>query len=428
MKRTVYSLTLIVALGGAVLTLSLLSQRSLSGKNRPGRQILYYVDPMHPSYKSYKPGIAPDCNMRLEPVYAEENKPAPPAHAHSAASSMVATLSPEQQQRIGIQVSAVEKTAATHTIRLFGRVAPDETRIYKLIAGMDGVVRQVAPVTTGSQVTAGQLLATLSAPELRAPLQGYVVSLDVIDRQREGGAQAPAQIQAAKESSQQALDRLLNLGLSQIQLEEIMRTREVPTDLKVYAPVAGIVLARNVSVGQRFDKNTEWFRIADLRRVWVTADVFENDARYIEPGRSAHVTLPGGSAAATARVSEVLPEFDAASRTLKVRFELENSSYAFRPDMFVDVQLPVALPASIAVPVEAVLDSGLRKTVFVDRGNGRFESREVQTGWRSDGRVQIVAGLQAGERIVTSANFLLDSETRMQGTGAVKSELNGSSR
>jgi RND family efflux transporter MFP subunit len=413
MKRTVYTLALVFALAGAALSLSLLSQRSLAGKSRPSRRILYYVDPMHPSYKSDKPGIAPDCNMRLEPVYADER-----AAGHGTAA---ATLSAEQQQRIGIQVSAVERQTATHTIRLFGRVAPDETRIYKLLAGMDGVVREISPVTTGSRVSAGQWLATFSAPELRAPIQGYIVSLDVIDRQKEGGAQAPAQIQAAKESSQQALDRLLNLGLSKIQLEEIMRTRAVPTDLKVYAPADGIVLARNVAIGQRFDKNTEWFRIADLKRVWVTADVFENDAAYIKPGRTASVALPGGGAAATARVSEVLPEFDAGSRTLKVRLELDNSSYSFRPDMFVDVRLPVALPPAIAIPVEAVIDSGLRQTVFVDCGGGRFESREVRTGWRFDGRVQIVAGLEEGERIVTSANFLLDSETRMQGT-------NGSSR
>jgi RND family efflux transporter MFP subunit len=409
----------VLAVTGAVLGVCLLSQRSLSGKNHSSRHILYYVDPMHPSFKSDRPGIAPDCNMRLEPVYAEEKKAAP---EHSAAAPMVATLSAEQQQRIGIQISEVEMKPASRTIRLFGRVVPDETRIYKLVSGMDGVVREISGVTTGSRVSAGQWLATFSAPELRAPLQGYIVSLDVIDRQKQGGATSPAQMQAAREAAQQALDRLLNLGISQLQLDEVMRSRAVPTDLKIYAPSAGIVLARNVSAGQRFDKNTEWFRVADLDRVWVTADVFENDAAYLKPGRTATVSLPGANAAATARVSEVLPEFDTGSRTLKVRLELDNRSYALRPDMFVDVRLPVALPPAISVPAEAVLDSGMRKTAFVDLGGGQFESREVKTGWRFDGRVQITAGLQAGERVVTSANFFLDSETRLQGMDAAKSE------
>jgi membrane fusion protein, copper/silver efflux system len=123
-----------------------------------------------------------------------------------------------------------------------------------------------------------------------------------------------------------------------------------------------------------------------------------------------------------ARVSGILPQFDPASRTFKVRLEMDNPGLALRPDMFVDVALGIVLPASVAVPVDAVLDSGLKKTVFVDRGAGNFEPRQVETGWRFDGRVQIVRGLDSGERIVTSANFFLDSETRMQ-QAATKPEM-----
>ena len=409
MKRLIYSLALVSAVAVVFLAVMFLSQRSVSGKSSRSGKILYYIDPMHPAYKSAKPGIAPDCGMRLEPVYAPEN-----LGPRNVADSPAVTIDPDMQRSIGMEVMVAEKRAATHTLRVLGRVAADETRVYKLIAGMDGVVREISGVTTGSQVTKGQLLATFSAPELRAPIQGYIVSLDVIDRQKEGGAQAPAQLQAANESMRQALDRLLNLGLSTVQLEEVMRTRELPTDLKVYAPAAGFVVARNVSNGQRFDKGTEWFRIADLRHIWITADVFERESAYLRPGQPVKVERPGGGAEAAAKVSEILPQFDGGSRTLKVRLEVENPDYAFRPDMFVDVRVPVALPPSIALPADAVLDSGLHKSVFVDLGEGRFESRQVETGWRFDDQVQIRSGLHEGEHVVTSANFLLDSETRMR--------------
>jgi multidrug efflux pump subunit AcrA (membrane-fusion protein) len=158
--------------------------------------------------------------------------------------------------------------------------------------------------------------------------------------------------------------------------------------------------------------------------VWILADVFEKDAQYIRPGQMARVTLAAGggamSAPMSARVSDILPQFDPNSRTFKVRLEMDNPGFALRPDMFVGVALAISLPSSVAVPADAVLDSGLKKTVFVDRGEGNFEPRQVETGWRFDDRVQIVRGLDPGERIVTSANFFLDSETRMQQAAAAK--------
>jgi RND family efflux transporter MFP subunit len=374
---------------------------------------------MHPAYKSDKPGTAPDCGMQLEPVYAGDRMAAPEGKSNeSSRPTGTVSISAEKQQRIGVKVSPVEKTSGTHWLRLFARVAPDETKIYKMVAGMDGVMRQISGVTTGSLVAKDQWLGTFSAPELRAPIQGYLITLGVIDSQKDGGAQAAPQIRAAEDGSRQALDRVLNMGISNVQMAEVKRTREVPTDLVMTAPAAGIVLARNLSAGQRFEKGMEWYRIADLSRVWILADMFEQDARYIKPGQTARVTLASGGAAMNARVSDILPQFDPNSRTFKVRLEMDNPGLALRPDMFVDVALAIALPTSVAVPAEAVLDSGTRKTVFVDRGEGNFEPRQVETGWRFDNRVQIVSGLEAGERIVTSANFFLDSETRMQQAAA----------
>jgi RND family efflux transporter MFP subunit len=169
-----------------------------------------------------------------------------------------------------------------------------------------------------------------------------------------------------------------------------------------------------VSQGQRFDKGTELYRIGDLSRVWIQTDTFENEAQYLQPGKIVTVSISNLKKTFSAKVSNALPQFDPATRTLKVRLEAENPGYVLKPDMFVDVELPVTLPPSITVPADAALDSGIKKTVFVDRGNGYFEPREVETGWRLGGRIEITKGLKPGEKIVVSGNFLIDSESKLE--------------
>jgi RND family efflux transporter MFP subunit len=207
---------------------------------------------------------------------------------------------------------------------------------------------------------------------------------------------------------------LLNIGFSEEQIEELARTGQYRTQVEIRSPVTGFVLARSVSLRQRSEKGAELFRIADLTRVWILADVFERDAPFVGPGTEARVTIPHQGGTIEARVTDVLPQFDTATRTLKVRLEVENPDFALIPDRFVDVEFLIDHPPAITVPVDAVLDSGLKKTVFVDMGNGYFEPRSVNTGWRHGGRIEIVEGIMPGESIVVSGNFLVDSESRMK--------------
>jgi RND family efflux transporter MFP subunit len=209
-------------------------------------------------------------------------------------------------------------------------------------------------------------------------------------------------------------DSLRNIGMSDVQIEEIAETRAYAESIQIRSPANGFVTVRNVSTGLRFDKGTELYRIADLSRVWILADLFENEASYFKPGRTVKVTLREQKKTFTAKVSAVLPQFDPATRTLKLRLEVENPGYTLRPDMFVDVSIPVTFPPAVIVPADAVLDAGIKKTVFVDRGNGIFEPRLVETGWRFGNRVEIKSGLKPGERIVVSGNFLIDSESKME--------------
>jgi Cu(I)/Ag(I) efflux system membrane fusion protein len=378
------------------------------------RPVLYYVDPMHPAYKSDRPGTAPDCGMALQPVYKDATgaAAAPPSVPGAVA------IDRDRQQLIGVRVSPVAATAAEETLRVYGRVAADDNRIYRVDVGIDGLVRDLSTVTTGSQVRKDEWLATFSAPELRQPIQGYLVAVELFERaKKEGDAHGGSEVAAA--GLQQNVDRLLSFGMSSVQLDEIARTRQVPQAIRITAPADGFVLARNLSRGQKFNRGDELYRIADLRRVWVVADVAGADAAYLTEGSAAEITLPGRGTALRARISRDLrPQFNPDTQSVQLRLEVDNNGFVLRPDMFVNVDLRVALPSAIAVPVDAVIDEGLKKIVFVERAAGLFEPRQVETGWVFGGRVEIVKGLAAGDLVVVDGTFLLDAETRLRAARA----------
>jgi YHS domain-containing protein len=206
--------------------------------------------------------------------------------------------------------------------------------------------------------------------------------------------------------------------MTETQLKELARSRKLTRDIELRSPVSGYVLERNVYPEQRLERGEELYKIADLSRVWVMADLFERDAPYVRAGSPVQLSVPYQDARFDTRVGAVLPQFDARTRTMKVRLEIANPDLVLRPDMFVDVTLPLDRVPTLTIPADAVVDSGVRKVVFVDLGNGYFEPRRVEAGWRADNRVQIVKGLMAGERIVVSGNFLLDSESRMRAVAA----------
>jgi multidrug efflux pump subunit AcrA (membrane-fusion protein)/YHS domain-containing protein len=356
--------------------------------------------------------------MRLEPVYTDGDSSLQPAGGGPSLPPGAVTVSPDRQQLIGIRIEEAQRRSGEHEMRLAGKVAVDENRTFTVNAAVDGWVREVFPISTGSMVSQDQSLATFYSKEFLPAQQNFFYALNSLDRVQKSEFGGPEQISLTNVQVWSNEDTLEGLGMGQTQIKELARTRKYSRNIVIRAPAAGFVLARNVSTGQRFQRGQELYRIADLRRVWILADVFGGEARYIRPGQRARVSLAGGDNVFRAMVSEVLPRFDPDTRTLKVRLELDNPSYALRPDMFVDVVFPVELPPAVTVPVDAVIDSGLRKTVYLDRGNGYFEPRVVETGWRLGDRVQITKGLEPGEHVVISGNFLIDSESRMRLTPA----------
>jgi Cu(I)/Ag(I) efflux system membrane fusion protein len=333
-------------------------------------------------------------------------------------------ITPDRQQVIGVRIGPVEKRSVSHPLRLLGRVAADETRIYRIKAFVDGWIREALPNSVGSLVKKNEVLASFYSPEFLGAEQAYIYALGTVDRSQLGkglalGKQELAIPQYATNllNLQRWIDTLRGLGMGDRQIEEMGLTGQMTQDVQIVSPAHGFVTSRNVSPGERFLKGDTLFEVVDLSRVWVLADAFEHEIQHIRTGAKAVVSSPYQNKSYSAKVSEVLPIFDASTRTLKVRLEMENPEFDLRQDMFVDVEIPITLPPAIIVPVGAVLHSGSRKTVFVDRGNGFFERREVETGWRMGEHIEILHGLMPGERIVISGNFFVDSESRLQLAG-----------
>ncbi len=381
------------------------------------RRILYYSDPMHPAYRSEKPGIAPDCGMQLEPVYADSAS-MEPENIQSYKPGTV-RIGADQQRQIGVKVVEVEKAAAALPIRVAGRVVADEMRVFRVVAPTDGLIQELKQVTTGSLVKKGETLAVFSNVEFLAAERAYMFALNSADKYQTSGQESAAQIEQSKTNVQQSRLTLRKLGMSEAQIEEVAKTRQSTENIRLTAPATGFVVARNIADGLKFDRGMEFFRIADLSHVWVVADFYENEARFL--ARLERATVRYQDRSISAHLSATLPQFDPVSRVMRVRLEVDNADLSLRPDMFVSVDFQVNVPAAITVPIDAVINSGLRKTVFVDRGNGVFEPRTILTGAVLGNRVVATDGLMPGERVAASGTFLLDSESRLQSAAATNS-------
>jgi RND family efflux transporter MFP subunit len=217
-------------------------------------------------------------------------------------------------------------------------------------------------------------------------------------------------------------DRLRNLGVSEVQIKRMADSHQLPETFDIVSPVDGFILGRNITPGQHFDRSAEFYRIADLSQVWIVADIFGSEVQDFRPGTLARITALDQRRTFLARVSNVLPQVDPATRTLKLRLEAENPGFALRPDMYVNVELPMRASSGLAVPLDALIDSGREQRVFVESQRGVFEPRQVQAGRRFGDRVEILRGLAEGERVVSSGTFLVDSESRLRSTAHTASK------
>ena len=403
---------LALAIGiGAIAVLSFLAGRFYDGAAPVTHASAHvrYRDPMHPAYTSDKPGVAPDCGMKL----VAYDPDAPDGHSPASSGAPEVRVAAGALQALNVRLVEAAISAGVRRFRTVGKVTPDDALVYRVSTGSEGWIRSVAPFSVGSMVLRDQLLATFYSRDFIAAQQAYFYALASLDRETKAGGNAQ-QLALAQTQVQQTRETLEALGMGAHQLEEIAGPRQEAKAIELRSPATGVILARDAVVDQRFGKYMELYRIADLSRIWVIASLYESDARYIRSGQAARLSVPAAGRTLAARTVEVLPPEDGTGRVLNLRLAAENPDAALRPGMLVDVDLEVDLPASLMVPDDAVVDTGRARMVFVSRGEGAFEPRPVETGWRFDGKVQITSGLKAGERVALGANFLLDSDTRLR--------------
>jgi RND family efflux transporter MFP subunit len=390
------------------------------------RRALYYVDPMHPAYTSDRPGIAPDCGMTLEPVYARDAGIATSGVAAAPAGAI--RIPPERQQLIGVRFATVEPGGTSRSIRAVGKVTFDETRVAHVHTRIEGWIEKVFVDFTGDIVKAGQPLLTIYSPEMLASQQELLLAMRARDLMRANPLASAAE---HGESLFEAARRRLQLwDLSDDQIQQVIDTGQSIRSITVHAPMGGFVTERKAFPNQKVTPDSDLYTITDLSRVWIMADVFETDIASIRPGDPAYVIFTnGGAPSIAAKVNYIQPQVDPMTRTLKVRLDANNPGMRMKPDMFVNVEFGIATAAQLMIPAEAILDTGDRQTVFVDLGNGYLEPRQVVVGARFDDRVAITHGLSAGERVVSSGTFLIDSESQLKaaasGMGAPQHQHGG---
>jgi RND family efflux transporter MFP subunit len=354
--------------------------------------------------------------MALEPVYEGEETGVPPRLPPGTVSIAMA-----KQQLIGVRVETVNRHTGARVIRTTGRVGADENRVYRLIAATEGWIQSLRNNPAGTLVKKNELLASYYSKEIRSAETAYLGFLVSFEQLKNG--LDPNERRKMDDSLRFNEEQLRALGMGEAQIQELSRTHRTISDITLLSPADGIVLTRNISPQQRFDKGTEFYCIADLSKVWIIADMYGDESEGLRPGAQAKVTARELTRTLSATVSANLPLVDPVSRTLRLRLEADNPGLVLRPDMFVDLEFNAEIPAGLTVPAEAVIDSGLQKIVYVETSPGVFEPRPIDTGTTYGNRVTVTRGLAEGDRVVTSGNFLIDSESHMRSTGLLTPDL-----
>ncbi len=371
------------------------------------REIAYYRSPMDPKVRSDRP--AKDAmGMDFVPVYKDEITGSP-----AVADRAAVVLSPERRQMLGLRTAPVRRIVLDRTIRTVGRLTPDERRLHHVHTKFDGYIEHLQVDFTGKFVRKGEPLASIYSPELVATQQEYLLAFEAQKQLADSGL--PSVAKGSVDLLEAARQRLRQFDVSAADIEAIERTGEVKRTLNLYSDVSGYVTAKMALHGMRVTPADTLFDIADLSHLWAMADVYESDLPLVRLGMSATVTvpyLPGKTW--TGLVTNVAPVVDEKTRTIKVRVEVDNAGGELKPEMFSDVVLKAAIGEGLVVPESAVVHSGEHDLVFVDTAGSRLEPRSVQLGARVPEGLQVLSGLAEGESVVTSANFLLDSESSLK--------------
>ena len=372
------------------------------------RKLLFYRNPMGLPDTSPTPKKDP-MGMDYVPVYEgeQDDQSSGPAAANQI------KISTDKVQKLGVRTEVAKLRSLDRVVRAAGRIEPDERRVYAITPKFEGYVERLHVNATGQPVGKGQPLFEVYSPELVSAQREYAIAAQGVDSLQEAGGEAQRGMRQLADSS---LMRLKNWDISEEQIKALAKSGETKRTLTFRSPVAGIVTEKKALQGMRFMPGEALYQVADLTAVWVVADVFEQDIGLIKSGSKATVRINAyPDKAFTGAITYVYPTMNAETRTVPVRIEVANASQLLKPGMFAQVELPVAAKGPVVtIPPSAVIDSGTRRIVLIQAGEGRFEPREVKLGARSDTYVEVIEGVMDGEPVVVAANFLIDAESNLK--------------
>ncbi len=442
-KNTTFLIALVALLFGAASC----SKKSASGKRS---HVDYYTCTMHPSVHSKDPGKCPICSMDLVPVtkkadgeakakqagerkvkYYKSTMMAGEVSAKPAKDSMGMDMVPvyedqksaaenkpsefavpvERQQQIGVRYAKVERKPLFHTIRAVGLIVPDKTRSWQFVSRVDGYVQKLHVTAPGQLVDKNAPLLSIYSPDLLTSEREFVELLRMRDEAKTKDARETPQrlIESAKR-------RLQLWNVTEEQIVELEKTRKASDTLTLLSPFRGVVQSVPIEQGKNVKMGDMLVEVADLSVVWVWAEFYENELSMLNTGQKLAITAksyPGEKFEGT--LSVINPFLDEMKRTAKVRIDIVNPDFKLRPGMYVDAELAMDMGEALTIPVSAVMPTGTRSVVFVDKGQGKLEPRIVQLGTKYADIYEVKSGLQENERVVASANFLIDAESKVQG-------------
>jgi len=380
------------------------------------KKILFYRNPMNPAITSPVPA-KDEMGMDYIPVFAEAADAAGPA-------GMV-SIDPTTVQNIGVRTAKAESRTLSRHIRTIGRIDYDEERLALLYPKVEGWIEKLYINKTGEPVKKDTILLEIYSPQLVASQEEYLLALKNRDTLKSSSFEDIRQ--GAVSLLEAARERLTLLDVPEHQIRDLERTRKIKKTLHIHSPFTGVITHIGARQGQYITPQTELYRIADLSRVWVYVDVYEDDLAWVRVGDQAEMRVTAlPEQAFQGKVAAVYPYLEAKTRTVRVRLEFSNRALDLKPDMYANVVLHASRQVdAITVPSEAVVRSGAREIVFVVKAPGKFAPRQIKPGISSEGQVQVLEGLAPGEEVVVSAQFLIDSESKLREAVAKMLEAGG---
>ncbi|HAA76050.1 TPA: efflux RND transporter periplasmic adaptor subunit [Candidatus Latescibacteria bacterium] len=374
--------------------------------------VSHYTCPMHPSVKLHDPDVpCPICGMDLTPVPKQSG-----SSVETFKGPAFVTLSDDQQQLIGIRTDVVAVRETAGEIRTQGRITYDERSLTDVNLKVSGWIRELFVNYVGKRVRRGDQLFTLYSPDLLSSQEEYLLAF----RGQNDGAESGWNERLLAS----ARERLQLWDMTNEQIHDLEQSGQPQTAVTIHSPADGIVIDRKAVAGMHVNPSTRLYRIAGLDTVWVMADVYEQEIQRVREGLAARVLVPGAGQV-EGRIDYVYPYLDPSTRTGTVRILVANPEDKLKPDTFVDVLINVERSRALIVPESAVMLSGRRRIAFLAIGEGRFQPTEVRLGRRYETGYEMIDGLQAGDVVVTPANFLLDSESKLRNVETTMLESTG---